>query len=338
MRLDSVRDLKGQLARDTLPPMLESAAVRARAADGPNGARRRGAAPIALGVAKGKHSGDYKLAVRIQQGDRINARAAAGIPQRINDLAQGEADIRIVRNIKKRARRPTPWYQGMLRPLTIGSSVGHHRVTCGTLGAFVRCGESGDICMLSNNHVLANEGQCRKGDVVLQQGSLDGGVMPDNRVARLERWTRFSTRGKHLVDAAIAVLDDEMEYYATTMRGRPQTDLAGVRRRILEPDDIVWKVGRTTGFTKGVVTAIELDDVVVEYDMGDVTFDDQIEIAGVRGTLFCDGGDSGSLIVDADDKACALLFAGGYEPGRGDLTYAHPIKTVFEHLDVTLAR
>ena len=44
------------------------------------------------------------------------------------------------------------------------------------------------------------------------------------------------------------------------------------------------KVGRTTGKTLGRVTAFELDNVVVGYDIGNLRFDNQIEIEGAGTT------------------------------------------------------
>jgi hypothetical protein len=239
----------------------------------------------------------------------------------------------VVRKIKKRAA--LPWYQTQVRPLTIGCSVGHYNITAGTIGAFVTDNRTGNICILSNNHVLADESRARRGDDILQQGALDGGVRPENRIGELERHSTLLKRGRNYIDAAIASVDDGLDYWPLLLRGKPHSELAGVASGI-EPGDRVWKVGRTTGVTRGKVTAIEMDDVLIEFDTGDIRFDNQIEIQGSRGP-FCDGGDSGSLIIDADGKACGLLFAGGEDDAGRDLTYANPIKTVLSEMDVKLA-
>lgn len=86
------------------------------------------------------------------------------------------------------------------------------------------------------------------------------------------------------------------------------------------------------------MTAFELDNVVVTYDIGDLRFDDQIEIEGAGSGPFSRGGDSGSLIVDAGFRAVALLFAGGDSGGTNGkgLTFANPIGAVFAALRVTL--
>src|SRR6476646_597373 len=56
--------------------------------------------------------------------------------------------------------------------------------------------------------------------------------------------------------------------------------LAGQRSSELQIGDVVHKVGRTTGVRHGRVTAFELDGVEVEYDIGVISFDNQIEIEG----------------------------------------------------------
>jgi hypothetical protein len=104
----------------------------------------------------------------------------------------------------------------------------------------------------------------------------------------------------------------------------------------VEPDERVEKVGRTTGYTLGRVSAVEVDGVAVQYDQGLYTFDDQIEIDGVAGA-FSAGGDSGSVIWRSADRApLGLLFAGSETGGRtgGGVTFANPMATVLSVLDL----
>lgn len=80
--------------------------------------------------------------------------------------------------------------KGEFRPtIPSGVSIGHYRITAGTLGAMVRDRTSGDRLILSNNHVLANSNDAATGDAILQPGPLDGGDQPNDLVARLERFT-----------------------------------------------------------------------------------------------------------------------------------------------------
>jgi hypothetical protein len=105
----------------------------------------------------------------------------------------------------------------------------------------------------------------------------------------------------------------------------------------------VAKFGRTTGHTVGTVTAFELDNVRVQYDVGVVRFDGQIEVAGTEDASFSAPGDSGSLVVTAttDESGAAavgLLFAGSQTGGPSGLglTYVNPIVAVLAALEVEL--
>ena len=73
--------------------------------------------------------------------------------------------------------------------------------------------------------------------------------------------------------------------------------LKGIGDVFVEEGTAVIKIGRTTGRTAGLVTALELDNVTVRFDIGVLRFDNQIEIEGEDDGPFSDGGDSGSLIV-----------------------------------------
>jgi hypothetical protein len=69
-----------------------------------------------------------------------------------------------------------------------GVSIGHFKVTAGTYGALVRDKTTGDLFIMSNNHVLANSNDALTGDPILQPAMLDGGQNPADIVARLERF------------------------------------------------------------------------------------------------------------------------------------------------------
>ena len=92
----------------------------------------------------------------------------------------------------------------------------------------------------------------------------------------------------------------------------------------------VHKTGRTTGYTRGIVFDISAD-VLITYDIGDITFQDQVLIRGERGT-FSDRGDSGAVIVDrATQRSTALLFA-----GSARYTVGNPIAEVLSRLRVSM--
>lgn len=289
---------------------------------------------IALGVARKENRSEFTLAVRVQRPSLLHG----SLVEQIRKDSKGEVDVRLIGRIAKRT--PTrPWYQGRQRPLLMGCSVGHEMVTAGTLGAFVRRKGSDAWHILSNNHVLANENLAEIGDRIVQPGRYDGGRVPRDAVGTLHYSVKLSASKTNLVDAAVAVLLPGVDCDPLGIRDSAGTvigQLKGLGAEFLDEDQMVGKIGRTTGWTEGRVTAFELDNVVVSYDMGNVRFDDQIEIEGAGAYSFSDGGDSGSLIVDPEFRAVGLLFAGGDSGGSNGLglTYANPIRTVLSSCKV----
>lgn len=334
MELSSARALKSMLAADVVEP-LAKAAVTARALN--VSARRMETVDsktavlrsLALGIAP-RGPKNFRLAIRLQRrelesSDHVN---------RIRERAKGEVDVAYVGRIRKRM---APWYQEYCRPLRIGCSIGHYQITAGTLGCFVRTRASGEALILSNNHVLADENRAQLGDPVIQAGRYDGGNVPDDVVGELRKFVKLSPDATNVVDCAVASVREGIQCDRDRLEDIGM--LSGLGSDVLAAaGEPVAKAGRTTGTTRGRVSAFELDNVVVGYDIGSIRFDNQIEIEGAGGAAFSDGGDSGSLIVDGDCKGVALLFAGsdqGGDNGMG-LTYANPLHEVLRQLDVEL--
>ncbi|HEX9582063.1 MAG TPA: hypothetical protein VF970_13250, partial [Gemmatimonadales bacterium] len=91
------------------------------------------------------------------------------------------------------------------RPAPAGFSVGHPSITAGTIGARVR-DASGNVYVLSNNHVLANSNDASIGDATLQPGPFDGGTAADQiGVLHAFQPIDFSFSGQNTIDAAIAL-------------------------------------------------------------------------------------------------------------------------------------
>jgi hypothetical protein len=305
MRLEAVRDLKRELLEE--PPT---------GALGLEGA-------IALGVAPAAGLGDYRLAVRVQ-----GVEAGGDQLARIERAAGGEVDVRRIGRV---VAQSVPDVERR-RPVPVGASVGHFEITAGSVGAFVRVEDDDRARLLSNNHVLANENRASTGDEILQPGPADGGRRGEDRIATLERYVALDTAGVNEVDGALALLDDGIEF-VNEIDGQP----LGAQPAPPAEVEAVIKQGRTTGLTRGTVSAIEVDGVAVAYSAGTLRFDNQIEITGAAGA-FSAGGDSGSLIVDQSTLGgAALLFAGSETggPGGAGVTYGNPLGTVFERLGVT---
>lgn len=218
---------------------------------------------------------------------------------------------------------------GRYRPFSCGNSGGHPKVTAGTLGCLVT--KNGDQYILSNNHVLANCNAAAIGDEILQPGVLDGGSPGSDAVATLADFEPLDFSGAaNEFDAAIALVNATPSLFVEPdiiELGRP-----AAATKVPLRYQAVRKHGRTTGHTVGVIMALSVD-LWVSYGLhGRAWFEDQISILGVGSAPFSQGGDSGSLIVDAVSlEPVALLFAGGTT-----LTYASPIEKVLNRFQVTV--
>ena len=330
MRLDSARELKTALRESVIAPMATSLTVRSAGVRAqPTSGLSSTPPTMALGVMR-RGKNDFGLAVRVQKRGLENSPQMEMIRKR----AKGEVDVRYIGTVTKRTA--LPWYQKTTRPLRIGPSIGHFKITAGTIGGFVRGRDDASPLILSNNHVLANENRARKGDPIVQPGAFDAGAVPGEKVGELFKFVRLKREGANLVDAAVATIDPEIEFDHRTLTGLGE--LAGLGDAVLMEKNEVHKIGRSTGATTGRVLAFELDEVIVQFDIGLLRFDNQVEIEGTEDGPFSEGGDSGSLIVDAGRRAVGLLFAGSDQGGaRGmGLTYANPLRAVLDALKVDL--
>lgn len=276
---------------------------------------------------------------------------AARVPREIDGLRTDVVEVGDLRALQARTDR---W-----RPAPGGVSIGHFRISAGTLGAVVRDRASGERLILSNNHVIANSNDAQVGDPILQPGGADGGNVPGDVIAELLRFAPIAfnvaapTCGLAATVAGVlsglAVLvgsSHRMRAYQVNQQASNLVDAAVARPvqddvvldEILEIGEVsgtlpaalgmaVRKSGRTTGFTEGTITVLDTT-VDVNYGVGRVArFENQIV-----GTAMSQGGDSGSLLVAADaQQAVGLLFAGSPQS-----TIFNPIDVVLNSLDVTL--
>jgi hypothetical protein len=185
------------------------------------------------------------------------------------------------------------------RPAPAGVSVGHYLLdSAGTLGCWVSDSRCGEPLLLSCWHVIANSGNCKKGDPVLQPAVVDGGRLPHDIIAYLERWidVQMIVSTQHLddarqrlkdllerklqvptneVDAAVArpVSDSVV---STEILGVPTAPRAVVAAKL---GTEVVKSGRTTGVTRGTIYLTDLD-IFVTYPTGIALFTDQTAAKG----------------------------------------------------------
>jgi hypothetical protein len=196
----------------------------------------------------------------------------------------------------------------------------------GTLGAIVKDRATGAKMALTNFHVACVDSTWAVGNTMAQPSRVDGGTCPADRFGTLTRATLSEN-----VDGAVVTLD-QGKANDCSIEG-----IGGVKGHTAAVlGSAVRKRGRTTELTHGTVDST---DVTLSIDYGDGlglrTLKHQIRIKPdlAKNAKFSDHGDSGSVVVDANNKVIGLLFGG---TNSGSATFANPIQKVLDELQVDL--
>lgn len=315
---------KEDLTRQLLRPSTRGMELLSAA---PSPSPERNVVGVGIGerIAGGKHTGvmALKFLVRVKYSDD-QLTLSDKLPESVNGLPTDVEEVGTFR----RFQSPNP--RTKIRPGPPGCSVGFEntggQVMAGTFGALVKRGPRRFV--LSNNHVLANENQLPIGALTFQPGFLDAGVPASSGpIGRLSAFVELRALQPNLVDCAISEIDDPNLVTNSIIKiGVPKGATTA------QSNMIVHKFGRTTDYSVGFVETTMMD-VLVEYELGELTFHDQIIIKGLNGQAFSDKGDSGALIVERNtSRAIGLLFA-----GSASHTIANHIGDVFQALNVSLA-
>ncbi len=257
-------------------------------------------------------------------------------------------------------------HQGLLpAPIALGSSGGNNNdfdrrgssvADCcsGTLGALLQ-DSSGRQFLLSNNHILALSDHASPGDAIVHPGLIDNNCTPNGDgpgtipVASLTAWlplrasatnvdAAIAQAASHTVDPTGSILELGAKLPGGSLAAAPPgvSSSAG-KGEVASLQMHAAKSGRTTGLTCGSVSVLALD-VSVDYfsDCAETKpyltklFTNQI---GISGNRFSDAGDSGALVVDAENaEPIGLYFAGGTDVNGVVQGVANPAGEVLAEL------
>jgi len=268
------------------------------------------------------------------------------IPSSIGGLPTDVVQTGVIRAFQSHTAR--------YRPAPGGVSIGHKDITAGTLGCLVKKG--GDFFILSNNHVLANSNAAQIGDAILQPGPYDGGRFPEDHIANLEAFIPISFTGgpsecttaagiANLLNSLAKAMGSDARLLAITTQAEDNLVDAAIARP-LNPADVkdeileigplsgvgsgelgmaIKKSGRTTALTTGEIQQVDVTANVQYGDNKIARFTDQL-LAGAMSQ----GGDSGSAVLDTQNRLIGLLFA-----GSDTTTIINRIEHVFSALGVS---
>ncbi len=251
------------------------------------------------------------------------------VPKKVDVPEVGEVETDVVEIGQVEAEV----FTSKLRPAIPGVGLGHTKVSVGTFGCLVRKRNrpNGPLYILSNSHVLANEGFAKAGDNIIQPGRHDGGRSPKDNLAKLTEWVPFdfsSTGYPNLVDAAIARVAPSRVDKAIRLLGVPPAGVSKTVRRGM----FVQKVGRTTDHTTGIIRDVNYR-LALRYKRPTGKSEGRV---GLRDQVLCSrytaGGDSGSAVLNRSKRVVGLHFA-----GSPSTSIFNKIGNVFTLLDLELA-
>jgi hypothetical protein len=217
----------------------------------------------------------------------------------------------------------------------MGNSTGNS-VTCptaGTLGAAVR-DNSNPSCTgyVTCSHVAAGTGGCVSGNGIDQVAPARGDVgcnatLPPI-VGHLVRIRDVDSGGAvfHADAAFVEAVDGAIDVQNECGLCAPVAATTTPEKALGQK---VFKCGRTTSLTCGIVVGIGCDVTIQYGTCDDIDYVDQIL---VQGDPFSVDGDSGAMAYTADGAAVGLVIG-----GDGDaITWVTPVETVLTLLDVSL--
>jgi hypothetical protein len=279
---------------------------------------------IAEKIADGQRIGDLAIKVYVEK-KLPKAKLDALVPK---DLRVPGVETKIATDIQEIGLVTTQPNTIKVRPAIPGFGVSLASIKdVGTFGCLVRKkGDPTTLYILSNSHVLADEGTGTAGDPIIQPGAYDDGAAPADVIAELTEWVpfKFTSDGyPNTVDAAIAkVKNKSWVTSAIRLIGVPGGFSTRVTRGMR-----VQKTGRTTDYTQGIIQDINYR-MALDYKQpgggtGRVGLQDLVLC-----TRFTDSGDSGSAVLNMDKKEpkiVGLHFAGS------------PSSSIFNKIDNVLS-
>ncbi|UFW83013.1 hypothetical protein BjapCC829_23815 [Bradyrhizobium barranii] len=213
-----------------------------------------------------------------------------------------------------------------------GASIGHMSGYPGTLGCFVRCTEGNWLGVISASHVLGRNNRSRRGDKVLSPGPADGRRTLNEEIGTLQNFKllpHFQCASDNYLcceDIALVKVEDTSDIPDVTEVWSPdRPNILMPIQRVIGGEDVanrlgqrVYKMGRTTGLTSGILDIVGLQRqriVVANSDPAEAVTERHYIYTNIL-AVQCDkgpfsrAGDSGALVYTADGCGIGLVIAG----------------------------
>lgn len=266
-----------------------------------------------------KRDGKYVMALLVEKADSWVLEKAKGY--------QGRNPQKVIVEVTGKAYSSKPFdkIQSPLQDnLVPGISIGHFRGCAGTLGGFARISNRKEkwTAIIGSSHVLSMINTGQKGEDIIHPGWPDGPRVFDNRIGTLENYTylvHHQQKGDALNREDIAVVrpfaDDRIPTANLVTNPKDQRKKINLKGCVPSEDlfkhidESVYKNGRSSGFTEGVLEVTNVPQYSVQLPNRRVyVFSDVAAVKNMNNRPFSKPGDSGSIVYTSDGKALGTVL------------------------------
>ncbi|MGK7873150.1 MAG: hypothetical protein AB4426_07500 [Xenococcaceae cyanobacterium] len=242
--------------------------------------------------------------------------------------------------------------KSMVSGLNPGSSVGHIRGYPGTLGCLVKSTEEEQdwIGFTSCSHVLSINNTAQGNDIIIMPGHPDKPKVSTHKIGVIDRFiylTHYSDEpGINVLNCSdVALVKIEpgrkgVKIPKTNQLVDPEDQIKRIELKgslnreesVYRLGELVFKVGRSTDFTEGVLDIVGLQSQAIQLpDRKLYVYTDVLGVQWINNKPFSQHGDSGALVYTKDGYA--LGFVIGASEG---LTFVSPIVNCLEDIRAEL--
>jgi hypothetical protein len=294
-----------------------------------------------------RREGKYKVIILVEGNE---------IDRRLQDIDRHFSDV-FVTPVNAQAHSFDPALAPQIRACASlperapGASIAHQSGYPGTLGCFVRTTGPGDwIGVISASHVIGRNNISKKGEQILSPGPPDGAKAISNVIGTVADFIMLShfqaPEDNYLccVDVALVKLivdADHMDPHSLPNKTEawspkdpgirmPIRNVIGGREVAERLGERVYKVGRTTGMTYGILDIVGLQRQRIVINSRHYIYTNVLAVKCLNGP-FSKAGDSGALVYTEDGSAIGLVIAGTEE-----YTFVSPLDACLRDIKATL--
>lgn len=290
-----------------------------------------------------------KVALLVEKPDSH----AASVADSIEAAYQGS----VIRFTAARAHSSPPQHRvpRIEWSLAPGSSIAHKEGFPGSIGCLVRSLDEGDDWpgLVSASHVLSKSNRAKSGDAILVPGHPDGPRINTNQCGSLARFLLLADYDQEALESnylcctdAALVKFERQKHCRHTLPDATYVPNPKVPDKLMPVCEViggdvvaerlgerVYKIGRTTGLTEGVLELVGVQRQIILINSKEYVYTNVLGVRPVPGSVtpFSQPGDSGSLVYTHDGKGIGLVIG-----GNEDISWLSPLDACLSELNVKL--